>query len=217
MLLGDERQSIVEYSRRMRSDGLVAGTSGNISVRVGGLVAVTPSGIDYDELTPDSICVLDLDGRVVEATHAPSSELPLHLAVLRRGLESAVVHTHSPYATVLSTLVDAIPPIHYLLAELGGPVRVAGYATFGTVRLAQNVVRALDGRAGALLANHGAITIGSTIGEAYSRSVGLEWIAALFYRALVIGEPRLLPAGEIERVAERLERRAAFAAEATAD
>jgi len=100
--------------------------------------------------------------------------------------------------------VDELPAIHYSIADLGGPVRVAQYATFGTADLAKTVREALAGRSAVILGNHGTLTIGDTLEEAYSRSVLLEWLSALYYRARLLGEPRILPLDEIERVRERL-------------
>jgi L-fuculose-phosphate aldolase len=202
MQLPDERRTLVEYARRLRSDGLVIGTAGNISARSGLLVAITPSGVDYDEMTPESACVVDLDGGLVEGDLDPSTELPLHLAIQRMGAGGAVVHTHSPYATALSLVVDEIPPIHYLLAELGGPVRTAPYAAPGSEELAVSVRRALEDRSAALLQNHGAVTTAETIERAYARSVLLESLARTFFLARLVGEPRLLPPGELERLGE---------------
>jgi len=211
MLLAPERALVVHYARRLRPDGLVVLTAGNISVRAGELVAVTPSCLDYDELSAELICVIDLDGALVEGELPPSSEVPMHLAAYRAAPETAaVVHTHAPYATALSTLCDELPAVHYLLAELGGPVRVAPYATFGSEELAGNVVRALEGRSAALLANHGALTVGESLEQAYSRTILLEWLSALYFRARLLGRPNLLAAEEIERVGEKL--RAARAA-----
>ena len=204
VLLAAERDLLLRYSQRLRPDGLVVGTAGNLSARKDELVAITPSSFDYDALTPELICVVGLDGNVVEAELAPSSELPMHLAVYSRTGAGAVAHTHAPYATALSTLVDEIPPIHYLLAEFGGPIRVAPYATYGTAGLAQNAADALTGRNAVLLANHGTLAVGDSLERAYARSVLLEWLAALYYRARLAGEPRLLPLEEIERVAEKL-------------
>ena len=209
MLLGPERSLIVQYAKRLRPDGLVVLTAGNISVRSGDLVAITPGSFDYDELTPERICVIHLDGTVAEAPLPPSSEVPMHLAVYRAVPEArAVVHTHAPYASALSTVVDELPALHYLIAELGGPVRVAPYATFGSEALAENVARALDGRTAALLGNHGTIAFGGTLEQAYSRTVLLEWLSALYLRSSLLGGPRLLPAEEIDRVAQKLGPRA---------
>jgi L-fuculose-phosphate aldolase len=202
MLLERERELLVRHAQRLRPDGLVVGTAGNLSARSGELVAVTPSGADYGSLTPDHVCVVALDGRSVEATLEPSRELPMHLAVYRATGAAGVVHTHSPYASALSTVVAELPPVHYLIAELGGAVRVAPYSTPGSEELAAGILRALDGRSAALLANHGAITIGKTIEQAYSRSVTLEWLAALYYRARLLDEPRVLAEAEVERLME---------------
>jgi len=205
MLLGDERELVVRYAQRLRPDGLVVGTAGNLSIRVGELVAITPSSVDYDDLVPEAICVLDLGGAVVEAELPASSEVPMHLAAYRSCGAAAVVHTHAPYATALSTVVDELPPVHYMLAELGGPVKVAPYATFGSAQLAENVRRALEGRNAALLANHGTLAVGDSLGRAYDRTVLLEWLSALYFRARLLGQPRLLALDEIDRVATRLQ------------
>ena len=204
MLLEAERALIVHHAGLLRPDGLVVGTAGNLSVRAGDLVAITPTSVDYDELHPGLICVVGLDGEIVEAEGAPSSELPMHLAVYGATDAAAIVHTHAPYATTLATVVEELPAIHYMIAELGGPVRVAAYATFGSDELARSVMDALDGRSAVLLGSHGTLTIGESLEQAYWRSVLLEWLATLYYRATQLGEPRLLPNEEIERVADRL-------------
>ncbi len=204
MLLEAERARIVHHAGRLRPDGLVVGTAGNLSVRAGDLVAITPTSVDYDELEPGLVCVVGLDGVVVEAERAPSSELAMHLAVYRATEAAAVVHTHAPYATTLAAVVEELPAVHYMIADLGGPVRVAPYATFGTEGLAASVIDALAGRSAVLLASHGTLTIGDSLERAYRRSVLLEWLATLYYRAALLGTPRLIPAEEIERVAGRL-------------
>jgi L-fuculose-phosphate aldolase len=204
VILRDERELVARYAKRLRPDGLAVLTAGNISARAGELMAITPTRLDYDLVTPELVCVVDVSGTAVDGTLPPSTEVPMHLAAYDASQAGAVVHTHSPYATALSTLVDELPPVHYLLAELGGVVRVAPYATFGTERLASHVSRALEGRNAVLLANHGALTVGESVTEAYERAVLLEWLSALYYRARLSGEPRLLPDGELELVAARL-------------
>jgi L-fuculose-phosphate aldolase len=115
-----------------------------------------------------------------------------------------VVHTHSTAATVLSTLADELPPIHYLIALFGGPVRVAAYATYGTRELADNMIAALDGRTACILANHGTVTYGDTLAKAYSQALYLEWLCEVYLRASSGGSPRLLPPEEIDRVRRKI-------------
>ncbi|HEU4540257.1 MAG TPA: class II aldolase/adducin family protein [Jiangellaceae bacterium] len=204
MVLEEERRQIVAYCRRLRPDGLVIATSGNISVRSGDLVAVTPSGIEYDELSADQIGVYQLDGTPIEAQLAPTTELPMHLAVYERTQARAVVHTHSTAATAVSTLVDELPAIHYLIAIFGGPVRVAPYTTYGTDELAAGVAHALEGRTACILANHGTVTVGQTLDKAYTHAVYLEWLCDIWLRASTIRRPRLLSEEELTRVARKI-------------
>lgn len=205
MLLEDERAQLVEYCRRMQADELTVGTSGNLSVRRGDHVAITPSGAAYEDLTPESICVLTLDGDQVDGALEASSEVPMHTQVYEHTDAVAVVHTHPLYASTLSVLIDELPPVHYMIALLGGPVRVAPYATYGSRELAENSVAAMDGRFGALLQNHGATTYGESLAKAYTRSVYLEWVCRMYHQARLLGEPHLLPAEEIARVGRKLD------------
>jgi L-fuculose-phosphate aldolase len=206
MLLADERADLVEHCLRMQADGLTVGTSGNLSVRSGDLVAITPSGVPYDELTPGSICVVDLDGTPVEAGLEPSTEVPMHTAVYRATDARAVVHTHPLYGTALSLVLDEVPPVHYMLALLGGPVRVVPYARYGSDELAAGSVAGLaDDRYGVLLRNHGATTYGDTLARAYSRSTYLEWTCRLYHQARLLGEPHLLSPEQVDEVATALQ------------
>lgn len=205
MLLTDAREAIVTTCRELSRAGLVVGTAGNVSVREGDLVAVSPSGLRYAELTPELVGVHRLDGAAVEAPLAPSSELPLHLAIYTARPEvGAVVHTHSPAATALSALVDEVPAVHYYVAMFGGPVRVAPYATYGTEELASNVVGALHDRTACLMGNHGAVAVGSDLVTAHDKSVYLEWLCEVYLRASAAGTPRLLSAAEITAVGAKL-------------
>lgn len=201
MQLAEQRREVIAIAQRMVDDRLVVGTSGNVSVRGGDLIAVTPSGVDYDRLRPEAIPLVDLDGEVVDGELKPTSELPMHLAAYRSHAAGAVVHTHSLHATALSLLRDEVPAVHYQLADFGGPVRVAEYATFGTEALAESVSAALLDRTGGILRNHGTITIADTLPKAYSRAAQLEWLCQLWLTAAQVGEPRLLPDGELERCA----------------
>ena len=215
MLLEREREEIIRACRKLSAAGLVVGTAGNVSVRVGDLVAVTPSGVDYGELAASDVGVHRLDGAPVEARLAPTSELPLHLAVYGADAgagagagawagPAAIVHTHSVAATAVSTLADEVPALHYYVAMFGGAVRVAPYATYGTDELASNAVHALRGRTACLLGSHGAVTTGPDLKTACDRAVYLEWVCDVYLRAAAAGTPRLLPPGEIEAVAAKL-------------
>jgi len=206
VLLAAERAAVVATCQRLVADGLVVGTAGNVSVRAGELVAVTPSGLAYESLRPELVGVHRLDGSVVDGPLRPTSELPMHLAVYGAGAGvGAVVHTHPVAATALSCLVDEVPLVHYYTAMFGGPVRVAAYATYGTAELADNAVAALAGRTGCLLSNHGAITLGDTLGQAYDRARHLEWLCEVALRVIGTGRPAtLLDPAEIDRVTAKL-------------
>jgi L-fuculose-phosphate aldolase len=205
MLLPDAREAIVTTCRELSRAGLVVGTAGNVSVLEGDLVAVTPSGVRYAELTPELVGVHRLDGGAVEAPLAPTSELPLHLAIYAARPEAgAIVHTHSPAATALSTLVYEVPTVHYYVAMFGGPVLVAPYATYGTDELARNVVHALRGRTACLMGNHGAVTLGPDLVTAHEKSVYLEWLCDVYLRASSAGTPHLLSPAQLDAVTEKL-------------
>ncbi|AQS70261.1 class II aldolase/adducin family protein [Streptomyces pactum] len=199
-------EALVATARRTVAEGLVVGTSGNVSVRVGDTVLVTPSGVPYDRLAPGDITGVDLDGRQVIGRLVPTSELPMHLAVYRATDARAVVHTHAVHATAVSLLVPELPPVHYMTAALGGPVRVAPYAAYGTDELARNMLDALTGRTGCLLQNHGTITYGASLDQAYDRTAQLEWMSRLWLTAASVPgrTPSLLTADQLAAVTERL-------------
>ena len=198
-MIGTEtRAQVAETCRALRNAGLVVGTAGNVSVRVGDLVAVSPSGLDYDAMTAELVGVHALDGTPVDAPLRPSSELPLHLQIYTRTGAEAVVHTHAPASTALSCVLEEVPASHYYTAMFGGPVRVAPYATFGSDALAENVAAALDGRRAALMGNHGAVVVADTLQAALSLACYLEYVCDVHLRALATGLPiRTLPAEEI--------------------
>ncbi len=204
MKLLDERAELVRYAQRLRPDGLVVGTSGNLSIRSGELVAVTPSGLDYDALTPGLICVCDLDGNVLEGELEPTSELPLHLAVYRSSEHRVIVHTHPAAATAVSTLVDELPPIHYLVTLFGPNVRVAPYATYGSDELAASAAEAMRDRSGCLLGNHGAVTAADSLAKAFMLSLYLESLCDIWLRASSVGKPRLLSEDELARAGAKI-------------
>ncbi|MBM0123887.1 class II aldolase/adducin family protein [Pimelobacter simplex] len=186
------RAAVAAASRRLADAGLLVGTAGNVSARVGDRVAITATGVRLGECGPDEVTVVTLDGTVVEGTLAPTSELSLHLGVYADGPAAAIVHTHAPFATALACVVDALPVLHYQQLTLGGEVRVAPYATFGTAELATHVRTALEGRSAALLANHGSVTLGGSLDQAVENALLLEWLCQLHHRASALGTPRVL-------------------------
>lgn len=199
-------QEVVHTARRTVTDGLVVGTSGNVSTRVGEVVLVTPSAVPYDQLGPQDLCAVDLTGRQLAGSLPPTSELPLHLAVYRALGAHALVHTHALHATAVSTLVEELPPIHYMTAALGGPVRVAPYARYGSDELAALTVRALDQRSACLLRNHGTVVYGATLRQALDHTAQLEWMCRLWLTARSVPglSPTLLSADELAEAAGSL-------------
>jgi L-fuculose-phosphate aldolase len=189
----DERRGeIAAACRRLAADGLVIGTAGNVSARADDLIAITATGAAFEQMTAEQVSVVDLSGRVVLGSLAPTSELELHLGIYRDFDAGAVVHTHAPMATAVGCVVDLLPCVHYQMLLLGGDVRVAPYATFGTPELAANVHAALEGRAAALMANHGAVTHAEDLAKAVELALLLEWACTVYWRAAAIGTPRAL-------------------------
>jgi L-fuculose-phosphate aldolase len=187
-----ERARVAAAARRLAGLRLVLGTAGNVSQRCGNLVAVTPTGAVLEQLEPASVAVVDLDGNQFDGPFAPTSELALHLGIYNRYDTGAVVHTHATIGTALSLVVDELPVVHYQMLALGGAIRVAPYATFGTAELADLTLDALEGRTAALLANHGTITHAPDLDVAVEHALLLEWACELYWRAAAIGTPRTL-------------------------
>lgn len=205
MRLEAQRREVVEACQFLSRSGLVVGTAGNVSIRVDDLVVISPSGVDYEAMAPRDVGIHDLDGNAVDAVLAPSSELALHLAVYASSEHSAVVHTHAPASTALSTVVDEVPASHYYSALFGGAIRVAPYATFGTRQLADNVTAALRDRAAALMGNHGAVLAGAALPKVMNLVPYLEYVCDVQLRAMATGaRVRVLDDGEIAEVARRL-------------
>ena len=209
------RAQLVSYSARLLADGLAVGSAGNISVRAGDIVAITPSGISYADMRPGDVCLLTLDGRQLpdgtgpqeQEQETPSSETPMHLAIYAATDARAVVHTHSPEVIALSAARSELPAIHYAITGLGGPVRVAPYVRFGSADLAAAAVQGLDGRSAVILRNHGAVSYGSDLAQAYDRALLLEWLARTYRLALCYGAPAILSAAELDEVTAETRRR----------
>ena len=212
MTVDETRAEIVRIGRLIQARGLALGTSGNVGARLDdGRLAITPSTMDYDDMTPDDIVIVEADGSPSEGRHRPSSELALHIAIFAaRPDVRAIVHTHSPFATTWAVARRAVPAVHYVLALLVAPgrdtLRVAEYATFGTEKLARNAVAALGGDNAVLLANHGAVVVAGTLRSALGRAERVEELAMLAWRAEQIGGATLLDTAELDRVRDQMAR-----------
>ena len=206
------RTEIVQVARALRERGLAIGTSGNVAARLAdGRIAITPSTMDYDAMMPDDIVIVEPDGSPSEGRRQPSSEVRIHLEIFAARPETRViVHTHSPFATTWSAVRRDLPAVHYVIAPLVAPgrevIRVAPYATFGTPELARNVVEALGPDNAVLLANHGAVAVGTSLAGALLRAERIEELAMLAWRAEQIGGAVLLDAAELDRVREQMDR-----------
>jgi L-fuculose-phosphate aldolase len=206
--LEQARAALAALGPRMLADGLAVGRAGNLSVRVGDHVAITPSGVSYAGLGPADICVVPAAGGAGERPggRVSSSETPLHLAVYAATPAQAIVHTHSPEVVALSAVRDVLPAIHYTIAMLGGPIRVVPYARFGSPELAALSAAGLRDRSAVILGQHGAVCTGATLDQAYERAQILEWLARCYRLAGEYGRPRLLTDGQLAEVAAELSR-----------
>jgi L-fuculose-phosphate aldolase len=206
------RAEVVRVAKLLQLRGLAVGTSGNVGARLDdGRIAITASTMDYDEMTPDDVVIVESDGTPSEGRNRPSSELALHVAVFAaRPDVLAIVHTHSPFAAAYAAARRPVPAAHYVLALLAAPGRetlnVARYATFGTDELARNVVEALGDDNAVLLANHGAIAVATSLRSALARAERVEELATIAWRAEQLGGAVLLDAAELDRVREQMER-----------
>ena len=197
------RQEIVAVAQAIDLAGFCPSKSGNVSARFGEGLLITPSGLPYAKTKPEDLIHLSLDGTVLDGTRKPSSEWPFHVEIYKaRPDAQAIVHTHSPRATALSSTRRGIPAFHYMIALCGGAdVRCADYATFGSPELAANAVKGLDGRKAVLLANHGVIALGQTLAGAHTIVAEVENLAGQYLDILAAGlEPIILDGAEMERV-----------------
>mgnify|MGYP001306826203 FL=1 len=206
MLLLNERELLVEYGKKLIDKNLTKGTSGNLSIfnRDKKLFAITPSGIDYYNTKIEDIVIMDIDGNVVEGSKKPSSEHNLHrIFYANREDIGAIVHAHTIYSTVLSCMNMSLPAVHYMIASAGKDVRCAKYATFGTEELAKNAYDEMKDRKAVLLANHGVLTGGKDIFEAFSILEDVEYVSELYIKAKNIGEPVVIDEIEMEKIIEK--------------
>jgi hypothetical protein len=206
MILEKEREQVIEYSLKLLSEGLTNGTAGNVSIfnREEGLAAISPTGVNYSELTPEMISIVDLEGKLIEGLK-PSSELEMHMILYRNREDvNAVIHTHPVYTTVLACLRQDLPAIDYMIAVTGATkVKCAEYASYGTKELAENAYKAMGSSLAVILANHGLTTAGKDIANAFNITVQVEYISNLYIKARNIGEPIILPDNEMNSMLER--------------
>ena len=203
-MLEAAREQVAAACARLADEGLVVGTSGNVSMRVDDHVVVTPTGGVFGQMRGEDMAVVDRSGVLVEGPLAPTSELGLHLLLYERKDAGAVVHTHAPYATALSCVVDEVPAVHYSMLMFGGSLKVAPYATFGTEELAANVEWALDGRTACLMQNHGHVGFGHDLDYAVEASLMVEWACTVYWRARALGEPVALSDEQLQDVATQV-------------
>ncbi len=206
MLMQKERELVVEFGKKLITAGLTKGTGGNISIfdREQGLMAISPSGIDYFETLPEDVVIMDLDGKIVDGDKKPSSEHELHSIFYRERTDvDSVVHTHSPYATALATLGQGLPASNYLVALAGPDVRCAPYASFGTKELAEAAYESMKDRYCVLLSNHGLVAGAKTIHSAFKIATLIEECCETYMIASSVGKPQILSEDEMKYMMER--------------
>ena len=207
MLMKNDRELIVEFGKKMSNAGLCPGTSGNLSIldRQSGYMAISPSGIDYFETTPNDVVILDLDENVIDGCRKPSSEASLHAEFYKKKPNiSAVVHTHSIYCTAFSVLNMPLKAVHFAIGSAGAPeVPCAPYCLFGSKELAHTAPEYCKDSNAVLLANHGIVCCGADIFSAFSIAENMEYVAKLQYLAMSVGKPQLISDSEIVKVLER--------------
>jgi L-fuculose-phosphate aldolase len=205
------RRDLVTVGADLLRRGLLSQTSGNLSVRTSpGELCITPSSLEYDRMTDEDIVVCDRSGAVLAGHRVPSSETPLHCAVYdARPDVSAIVHTHSPYATTIAVLGYAIPAVHYMIASLGVTrIEIAPYATYGTPELAASVRDNFPAPARAILiANHGVVAAGTNLKQAADAAEAVEILAGLYYRAIAVGVPNVLTEAQMAEVMDKYRRK----------
>ena len=206
MLMRSEREHLIKYGKKLVEAGLTSGTGGNLSIcyRDSGHIAITPSGIDYFETSVDDIVITDMQGNHIEGHNKPSSELSFHMAIYEKRPDiTAIVHTHSTYATTISCLGMELPAVHYMVAFSGDKVPLAPYKTFGTPELAKSVADSIGGYNAVLLANHGLIACGDSIEKAFTAAEEIEFTARIYVQAKSIGEPVILSDDEMKIVVDK--------------
>jgi L-ribulose-5-phosphate 4-epimerase len=206
-MLSDLRSEICRLHAELPKNGLVAWTSGNVSGRdpETGLVVIKPSGLRYEDLTPENMVVVDLDGKVVEGKYKPSSDTFAHVYVYRHRADvNGVVHTHSTFATAWAAAGKPIPPVLTAICdEFGGSIPVGAYAKIGGDEIGQEIIRSIGSSPAILMKNHGVFTLGQTAEAAVKAAVMVEDVARTVFYALQLGWPEEIPAEEVARAHRR--------------
>ncbi|MEE4021722.1 class II aldolase/adducin family protein [Gordonia sp. PKS22-38] len=201
MRFTEERTDLAAAAHRLDRAGMTHGSGGNLSVRVGDHVILTPSGSRLADVTPEQMVVVDLDGVIVGDTeYAPTSELRIHLDVYRHTAATAVAHAHPVASIAVANIVDELPVVHYTAAMLGGTIRVAPYAVFGSDELRDGVTAALSERTAALMRNHGSVAFGDDLEMACERIELVDWLADVYLRSAAVAPPATLTHDDIVEV-----------------
>ena len=201
-----EKEQVVRYGKKLIDRRLTTGSGGNISVcnREKNLVAISPSGLDYYETTPEDIVILDMDGNLVEGKHRPSSESGMHLAFYKNRADvSGIVHTHSKFATAIACMGWELPAVHYLIGMAGHRVKCTGYATYGSDELAKKALETIGDSNAVLLANHGLIALGEDVDRAFSTAEHLEFVSEVYYLTKTLGTPNILSDEDMDEVMKK--------------
>ncbi len=201
-----EKEQVVRYGKKLIDRRLTTGSGGNISVcnREKNLVAISPSGLDYYETTPEDIVILDMDGNLVEGKHRPSSEAGMHLAFYKNRADvSGIVHTHSKFATAIACMGWELPAVHYLIGMAGHRVKCTGYATYGSDELAKEALETIGDSNAVLLANHGLIALGEDVDRAFSTAEHLEFVSEVYYLTKTLGTPNILSDENMDEVMKK--------------
>ena len=206
MLMEKERAQLVEYGKMLITQHLTTGTGGNLSIYdpQTGLMAITPSGIGFFETKPEDIVIMNLEGEVVEGIRKPSSEVDMHRIFYKHRTDvTALVHTHSTFATTIACMGWDIEPIHYVIGVAGGNVRCTPYTTFGTWELAESALEGMKDRSAVLLGNHGLIAGGGSIDDAFGNARSIEFISEIYCRTQALGGGKILSDSDLDVVLKK--------------
>jgi L-fuculose-phosphate aldolase len=208
MFMREERRELIEYGKKISEQKLTRGTGGNLSLwnQKENLMAITPSGIPYQEIQENQVVLMEVEtGKVVDGQAVPSSEYDMHRIFYKYRTDlHAIIHTHTTYSATVACLRHDLPALHYMVAYGGGiDVRCADYATYGTVRLAKNAFEAMKDRNACLLANHGLLTGGRDLAHAFNVTEEIEFCCELYCRTMAMGNPVILDPEEMTRMVDR--------------